>query len=325
MAAKNVSYSGLDELARVTGVDRQFLRSVIERRVDPYNEFQVPKGGAGKFRTIAAPVPDLARVQRWILDRVLVGQPSEGTSFAYRKGRSIKDCASVHVGARWLLKLDLQDFFHSVREDQVAHSFMSAGQSDDAARELARLCTRGSIAHRDRLGYLPQGAPTSGLLANRAAVDLDQSLLALAARNSMKYTRYSDDLTFSSTGQFDRKTAIALTRCARSEIASHRFTLNERKIRVVPPGSRLIVLGLLVDSDRVRLPSDFKRTLKWHVYGSSRFGLEEYSSSRGFPTVDEYLVHVDGLFAHAVHIDPDWAGPLRRSWNEVKTSGFAVR
>src|SRR5687767_10600182 len=79
MAAKNVSYSGLDELAWVTGVDRQFLRSVIERSVDPYHEFQVPKGGAGKFRTIAAPLPDLARVQRWILDRVLVGQPSDLT------------------------------------------------------------------------------------------------------------------------------------------------------------------------------------------------------------------------------------------------------
>lgn len=321
----SVSYKGLDELAWVTGVKQQFLQSVIERGVDPYHEFQVPKRGAGKFRTIAAPVPDLARVQRWILDRVLVGQPSEAASFAYHKGRSIKDCASVHVGARWLLKLDLQDFFHSVTEDRVAHSFMSGGLSNDAARELARLCTRGSTAQLDRLGYLPQGAPTSGLLANCAAAYLDQSLRALAARNSMKYTRYSDDLTFSSTGEFDRKTATALTRCARSEIASHRFTLNERKIRVVPPGSRLIVLGLLVDSDRVRLPSDFKRTLKWHVYGSSRFGLEEYSSSRGFPTVDEYLVHVDGLFAHAVHIDPDWAGPLRRSWNEVKTSGFAVR
>lgn len=324
MTTTNSSYEGLEHLARVTGVDQEFLRSVIDRTLDPYHEFRVPKRGVDSFRTIAAPVPDLARVQRWILDRLLVEQRSEPTSFAYRKGRSIKDCASVHVGAHWLIKLDLQDFFHSVTEDRVTQSFITGGLSDGVARELARLCTRRPTAQADRPYHLPQGAPTSGLLANHAAAALDRSLRALAARNHLKYTRYSDDLTFSSTGEFNRHKTRNFIRYARSETASNGFSLNEKKIRVVPPGSRLIVLGLLVDSDRVRLSRDFKKTLSWHVYGSSRFGLEKYSSSQGFPTIDDYLVHVHGLLAHAAHIDPSWAVPLIRAWNELKVSHVAV-
>lgn len=229
MTTTNSSYEGLEHLAWVTGVDQGFLRAVIDRTLDPYHEFRVPKRGVGSFRTIAAPVPDLARVQRWILDRLLAEQTSEPTSFAYRKGRSIKDCASVHVGARWLIKLDLQDFFHSVTEDRVAQSFITGGLSDGAARELARLCTRHSTAQADRSYHLPQGAPTSGLLANHAAVALDRSLRALAARNHLRYTRYSDDLTFSSTGEFSRHKTTNFIRYARSEIASNGFSLNEKK------------------------------------------------------------------------------------------------
>ncbi|MFF1384679.1 reverse transcriptase family protein [Arthrobacter sp. NPDC058288] len=324
----------MNQVARSGGVSRHLLEDVIARRIDPYHEFSLPKARKGSKRVIAAPIHDLAQVQRAILSRLTSATKFDGTSFAYSKGVSISDCAVKHLGARWLVKLDLADFFHSVDEDQVARVFSARGCDSSLSRQLARLCTRTPMGRPDvngrhapsgfgdsrpgttenRLGHLPQGAPTSGMLANLVAYRLDLSLSRLALKSGLKYTRYSDDLTFSSQGEFSRQDALHFVRCARTQIASHHFTMHEGKIRICPPGSRLQVLGLLVDTDRLHLRSDFKKTLKWHVYGSSRFGVGTYSASRGFPSPQAYLSHVHGLMSHAVDIEPEWARPLQTSW-----------
>jgi RNA-directed DNA polymerase len=312
----------LEHLALAVGLRPAYLRDVAARRIDPYREFQVAKA-RGSVRTIAAPEPDLAKAQRWILDNMFLGSHAGASSFAYRKGVSIRDCASVHVGARWLVKLDLQDFFHSIDARRVARIFRKVGCDEVTSVQLARLCTRGNSGSLgtsvspNPLDYLPQGAPTSGMLANLAAGNLDQSMSRLASRNALKYTRYSDDLTFSSEEDFSRAGAVALIRSARGEIARNQFGMHEDKIRISPPGSRLMVLGLLVDSDRVRLRGDFKKTLEWHVYGCARFGPDKYSASQGYASIVDYQSHVGGLFAHAIDIEPGWAWPLQKSWTEL--------
>lgn len=334
MAAKNSLFLDLNDVSRAGGISHQLLQDVISRRIDPYHEFSLPKARNGSKRVIAAPIHDLAQAQRAILSRLTTVTKFDGPSFAYSKGLSIGDCAAKHIGARWLVKLDLADFFHSIDEDQVARVFSARGCDLSLSRQLARVCTRTPMVGPDengrhapagfgesrpqsaekRLGHLPQGAPTSGMLANLSAYKLDLSMSRLALRNGLRYTRYSDDLTFSSRGEFSRQDVLHFVRCARTQIASHDFTMHEGKIRICPPGSRLQVLGLLVDTDRVRLRGDFKKTLKWHVYGSFRFGVGIYSASRGFSSLQAYLSHVHGLIAHAVDIEPEWARPLQKSW-----------
>ncbi|MFE4541570.1 reverse transcriptase domain-containing protein [Arthrobacter sp. NPDC056727] len=98
----------------------------------------------GSVRTIAAPEPDLAKAQRWILDHMFLGSHAWASSFAYRKGVSVGDCARVHVGARWLVKLDLQDFFHSIDARRVARIFRKVGCDEITSVQLANFA-RGSI------------------------------------------------------------------------------------------------------------------------------------------------------------------------------------
>lgn len=320
-------FKGLEHLAWSAGVHPDFLQVVEERRQDPYYEFRLPKNRGGSYRTIAAPLPELARAQKWILDNVLSGPRAQNSSFAYTKGVSVRNCASVHAGARWLVKLDLRDFFHSVDEARVARIFLRHGLEETVAGQLARLCTRRPPSFGGRgpqiatsRGYLPQGAPTSGMLANLAAGDLDCAMSRLAWRYGLRYTRYSDDLTFSSRGEFSRSEVLDIIRRARSKITAAGFLMNEGKIKVSPPGSRLVVLGLLVDSDKVRLQGDFKKALRWHHYGVSRFGLEQYSASKGFESGADYMLHVNGLFSHAIAIEPEWARPLRDSWTAAAVS-----
>lgn len=314
----------LAHLASAVGLDADFLTGVVERRTDPYREFKVPKGSGRSTRTIAAPLPDLAKAQRWILDYMFGGSDLGPGSFAYERGVSVKDCAEVHVGSRWLVKLDLKDFFSSIDERRVAKIFRMTTTDDETSVALAKLCTRrpnsGRLAGSNALGYLPQGAPTSGMLANLVTHNLDRSLSRLALMQQLNYTRYSDDITFSSSLEFSRTKGERVIRAARDHIARNSFVMNERKTRICPPGSRLAVMGLLVDSERVRLSPDFKKRLKWHVYGSKRFGVVQYSASKGFSDVEKYLLHVDGLFAHAMHVEPEWTQPVEQDWYASRAS-----
>lgn len=319
----------LAHLASAVGLEADFLAEVAERRIDPYRQFKVPKASGRSTRTIAAPLPDLAKAQRWILDYMFGGSDPGPGSFAYQRGRSAKDCAEVHVGAHWLVKLDLRDFFNSIDERRVAKIFRMTGTNEETSVQLAKLCTRVPSPRRlsgsQALGYLPQGAPTSGMLANLAAHNLDLSLSRLAWARQLRYTRYSDDITFSSTSEFSRAIGEGVIRAARDHIARNSFVMNERKTRICPPGSRLTVMGMLVDSEQVRLSPDYKKQLKWHVYGSQRFGARHYSSSKGFSDVEKYLLHVDGLFAHAIDIEPEWARKLYASWGLAPTNGIEIR
>lgn len=252
------------------------------------------------------------------MDCMFGGSDPGPGSFAYQRGVSAKDCAEVHLAARWVVKLDLRDFFNSIDERRVAKIFRMTATDDETSVQLAKLCTRVTASGRPSgtpaPGHLPQGAPTSGMLANLAAHNLDLSLSRLAWLQQLRYTRYSDDITFSSQSEFSRAKGERVIRAARDHMARNGFVMNERKTRICPPGSRLTVMGLLVDSERVRLSPDFKKRLKWHVYGSQRFGVRQYSASKGFSDIGKYLLHVDGLFAHALDIEPEWAGPLRDSW-----------
>lgn len=308
----------LQHLASVSGVDADFLEKVVERRIDPYHEFKLLKSSGRSSRTIAAPMPDLAKAQRWILDDML-GECRPGpNSYAYQRGVSVKDCAKVHAGARWLVKLDLKDFFNSFDERRVTKIFRMTGTDEVTSVKLAKLCTRIPSSGHPRggagLGYLPQGASTSGMLANLASHNLDRSLTGLAYRQQLRYTRYSDDITFSSPAKFQRAAGEQVIRAARDHIARNNFVMNEKKTRICPPGSRLMVLGLLVDSEQVRLTASFKKTLNWHVYGCKRFGIPQYSRSQGFLKWEEYLLHVEGLFAHAMHVEPNWAQSIKQEW-----------
>jgi RNA-directed DNA polymerase len=90
-----------------------YLRDVVTRRRDPYVSISRPKKN-GKPRPISSPEPVLMDIQRWILGRILSACTPDDASYAYQRTRSIVDCASRHAGARWMVKLDIHDFFGSV-------------------------------------------------------------------------------------------------------------------------------------------------------------------------------------------------------------------
>ncbi|WP_406642695.1 reverse transcriptase family protein [Amycolatopsis sp. WGS_07] len=325
----------LNHLAVRTGVSYGYLRGIVSRAFDPYDDLVLVRRNGRKMRPISVPHESLMEVQRWILHRIASRIPVHPTSYAYQRDSSIRACATRHAGARWLVKLDITNFFESIDERRVFRIFYGAGYGRLVALELARLCTRyarhahhidasqfvgsarGGIIRpysQPTLGFLPQGAPTSGALANLIAYELDVAFSSLAQRERMVYTRYADDLTFSSVEKFERGRAASLILEVGAVLRRSGFSLHEKKTRVIPPGGRKLVLGLLVDRDSVRLSRAMRSRIAENVRGVEKFGLARHVSHRQFSSLDGFVRHVSGLLAFAADVEPGWAQDISERW-----------
>jgi len=150
------------------------------------------------------------------------------------------------------------------------------------------------------------------MLANLAMVECDHTLYELADREGMSYTRYSDDLCFSTDSLgFTRHSAERLVQQVYTMLGSIGLRPRTAKTAIIPPGARKVVLGLLVDGDRVRLTKQFRRRLECHVHHISRHGPEVYSRHRGFKSVLGLRRYLEGLLSYAATVDQRFATKLR--------------
>lgn len=330
----------LGHLAWHTEVGYTYLRRIVARDGDPYRRFWMKKRSGGK-RLICVPDADLLTVQRWINRYVLSLQKPHSASCAYAPGSSAVMCAKHHLGAAWLVKLDIRQFFESISEIQVYRVFRSLGYEALIAFELARLCTRVLvgrsraerapwIAKVDKylaiprypnaeIGHLPQGAPTSPMLANLALKGFDASVEKIAGESGLTYTRYSDDVVLSSTDHgFGRKAALGVVAKVHSCMRALGLRPRTAKTIVVPPGSRKVVLGLLVDRSELHLSRQARRKLECHLHYLQKFGPAQHALRRGFDSISGLREHVLGLICYAEHVDPGFGKEMRSAFQMVQ-------
>jgi len=331
----------LGHLAHLTDVSLAELDRIVRRRVDPYRVFRLKKRGTPKagnapprrYRTICVPTPNLMRAQRWIAQNILNVITPHSASYAFAPKVKMRDAAVRHVNATWLVKVDVRHFFESITERQVYRFFRSLAYPALLSFELARLCTRlppkwenyggapptdegprgtSGLTYPSRLqGTLPQGAPTSPMLANHVVRDLDVALAQLAKLRGWRYTRYADDMHFSRSGESDREQAVTLSRDVQRQLTLANLRANRQKTSITPPGARKIVLGLLVDTARPRLNRQFRNNVETHIYALThpKVGVLAHQQARGFASIIGMRRHIEGLVGYAGQIDRaygDW-------------------
>lgn len=216
-----------------------------------------------KCRKISTPHPTLMKLQRWILRNILEQLEVSPVSFAYRKGVCLKDNAAPHVGKKQMVKADISHFFETVSYGKVYGVFAEAGYDKPVATLLAKLCTL--------RGHLPQGAPSSPALANLVMGRFDEIVCAYCDERGIIYTRYSDDLTFSA----DRMDIAGLLRFVRATLKAEGFSMNSKKIRVLGPGARHQVCGI-VTNEVLSVPKSYRRKLRQEVYFLQKSTLAEH-------------------------------------------------
>jgi hypothetical protein len=147
------------------------------------------------------------------------------------------------------------------------------------------------------------------MLANLAMRDFDKLVSTVCDRHGLTYTRYADDLTLSTQQtDFSREKGRKAIGEVYSVMGQFGLSPNATKTRIVTPGSRKIVLGLLVDGSRPKLPKDFKASMRQHLYylGNPKVGPATHARNRGFSSVAGMKNHLFGLASFANQIEPDY-------------------
>ncbi|MEF2549704.1 reverse transcriptase family protein, partial [Aurantimonas sp. E1-2-R+4] len=327
-------------------VDTEYLQDVVHRKSDPYRTFKLAKRGKAnvrprpsrKHRWICVPEPMLMQAQRWIAQNILNAVTPHEACHAFTLKRDLVGAAKKHLQARWLVKLDIRRFFESIPEKSVYFVFRRLGYPALLSFQFARLCTRvrrgdliGKIS-RERVrslpirprvpGHLPQGAPTSPMLANLAVAILDDHLSAIGRGHGWTYTRYADDLAFSRIEDTNRGSAVTLVKLVEFALFDFGFVPHSAKTSIASPGARKVLLGTLVDRERPRLTRSFRNNLETHLYAMTNDGIgpAAHVRRRGFTSMIGLRRHVAGLLAFAHQVDPIYAAKQYAKFNLIDWS-----
>lgn len=296
----------LDDLAHESRLSKGMIYQFSKRSRKHYYFYDIPKRSGGS-RRIAQPSRNLKAMQAWILHRILGPLLPTVASTAFQKGQSIIDNALPHLGSRAILSLDLEDFFPSVPAKWVYSIFRSLGYSNWICTIFTNICTVD--------GGLPQGSPSSPKLANLACIRLDRRLSGYVGPRGIAYTRYADDLTFSSISE----TAIRnSTRFIKTIIEDEGFQINEKKTRIAGPGRCHRVTGLIVTEESVGIGRQKLRELRARIYDLRCIPIEADARRE--------IEHLRGWFAHLKSVDPDRREILRQYTKKLATNnpGTAV-
>jgi hypothetical protein len=273
----------LEDVASSIGLTRDQL-TYWAFLADPntlYTGFDLPKRSGGT-RPIKAPIAALKTIQRKLLALLETLYSPRICVHGFVKKQSIVSNARAHSNKRQVLNVDIEEFFPSINFGRVRGALIARpfSLSADVATVLARLCCSNNC--------LPQGAPTSPMMANIVCMRLDGELSRLARTNGCKYTRYADDLTFS-THKRDFPSSLAV--CGnppygtqadvgitlRSVIESNGFRVNDKKVRLFGRRVSQRVTGLTVN-EKPNVQRRFVRQIRGMIHAWEKFGLQAAES-----------------------------------------------
>jgi RNA-directed DNA polymerase len=249
-----LSLKSRHELSELIGIDYDILMGIINSK-NKYYSFYIPKKNGSK-REINSPNAHLKEIQIRLSYIFSCTYESEkhGSAYGFRSDRGILKNANAHVNCQSLLNIDILDFFGSITFLRVRNLFIYAfGQTIEVAESIAKLCSFDSSSGKSGL---PQGAPTSPVISNMICMSMDRELINFAVKYNCWYTRYADDLTFSSKKKdFPQNIAVIsenetmLCNDLLKIIENNLFEVNHSKSRIPNYYSRREVTGLVINEE----------------------------------------------------------------------------
>lgn len=201
--------------------------------------------GTVKIRTISASRGKLKKIQKGIKENILDGIKVPVHIQGSTKGKSNITNAKLHKGKKFKFGTDLKDYFPSISSTLIFEAF----QRLNFTREQSKLLTQLTILYKG----LPQGAPTSSALSNLCFLDIDFKLLEICASREITYSRYIDDLQFSSQKDFKYLTPLLIR-----TIEETGFKVNHRKTSY----SNQTITGLIVFNNFIDVTNELKEKAK---------------------------------------------------------------
>ena len=269
-----------NDLADLLNIPRSKLTYILYiRRVDNYySSFEIPKKSGG-VRHISAPNTTLKYIQRSLADALWRHQidvwgervKTRNISHAFEKQKSIITNAKIHRNKHYIVNLDLEDFFDSFHFGRVL-GFFEKNRDFLLPHDLAVALTN-LVCYN---GHLPQGSPCSPIITNLICQILDYKVLALAKKYKVDYTRYADDLSFSTNNSSFPEIYDAFLIDVRKLLLHSGFTINDAKTRFTFRSARQEVTGLTVNK-KINVANEYykkTRAMAYTLYKTGEFHID---------------------------------------------------
>ena len=285
-------------LARTPFSDRELI-VLIATAASRYKIHYIEKRGGRGRREIAQPTKEIKFLQRALIREELKGLPIHDAAVAYRSGRSILDHAQPHAAARYLLKLDFKDFFPSIKWGGLKHRLsLDTSYSEVELWMLANLLCR--RVRRTDILQLAIGAPSSPHVSNYVLFDFDSQITEYCRTRDVRYTRYADDLAFSTSVPNALDDVEGEVRRLLSGLSYLGLSLNESKTVNVSTKNHRMLVGLTLSNDgKASIGRDAKRDLRLSIHRLSRGVLSPME-----------IANLRGRLAFTYAIDPEFVDQL---------------
>lgn len=267
-----------------------------------YKTYRIRKRKKG-YRKIDHPARELKLLQHWLIDNIFISLPVHNAVFSYRKGRNIQGNANLHRRNNYLLRVDFSDFFPSIRSEDIVR--MLHDQQDALPIQLSQrdLTLVTSIVCKG--GCLSIGAPSSPIISNAILFELDERLTTTCKGYSVKYSRYADDLYFSTNKPNILGKVLEDVKKEITEMQSPRLRINHQKSVFTSRKRQRKIAGVTLTSDnKLSIGRQRKRAIKSMVHQYKIGTLARDKAS-----------YLRGLLAFVQSIEPSFIETLERKYS----------
>ncbi|CAI2025417.1 retron St85 family RNA-directed DNA polymerase [Serratia fonticola] len=261
-----------------------------------YKIYKIPKRNSDKTRTIAHPAKELKFIQRIIVSYLSDILPVHDHAYAYKKGASIKHNAEVHLSTKYLLKMDFENFFPSITPRLFFSKLKKANIELDDDNKLILENFLFFKSKRNSNLRLSIGAPSSPLVSNFVMYFWDIEVQNICENKGVKYTRYADDLTFSTNNKDILFDVPEILQNILPKYSLGKLRINHDKTVFSSKGHNRHVTGITLSNDnKLSLGRERKRTISAmiHYFINNKLEIEN-------------IYKLTGLLAFAKYIEPQF-------------------
>ena len=282
----------LKRLSAETGVGVEEIRVIMRSASYRYKTYTIPKRAGGR-REISQPTPAVKFIQRWLCRNVFSHFPIHDAAQAYKEGANIAANARIHVKQNYLLKVDFENFFPSIRGDDI-RSLVNGEQAtfeptltdEDVELIVKAVCKDGALTI---------GAPSSPVISNVLMYDFDRELSEECQRRRVRYSRYADDIALSTDEPGELAELLKVVTSLLKKPGGPSLTINPNKTVFTSRKRLRRITGIVLTSDcEISIGRRAKRKLRSMIF--------RYSQGQ-LPADD--AAYLRGYLAFVKSIEPD--------------------
>lgn len=294
----------IEELSERTNLPLDSIQKYAKTCPVRYKVYSIPKRNGKGMRVIAQPSAPVKALQRELVSILEDYMPIHESAMAYRDEISIFDNANKHKNNDYLLKMDFKDFFPSIDPGTVLGLIMSTcpvAEKSDIIYLLSILCRRQKGSDKFLVSI---GAPSSPFISNIYMYAFDNILNERLVEKGIVYTRYADDLTFSTKNRGALFEVPELVKKTLADSGYKTIRINNEKTVFSSKKHNRHVTGLVLTNDGgISLGRSKKREIRTLIFKYLHGELSK-------PEVDS----LKGLVSHARYIEPEFWQRLKNKY-----------